>query len=480
MMFLRIAAAAAVLCVAGCDLAPQYDPPSFTTPSQYKTGAKLLSGMNAPEWWRAFRDRELDDLETRLESSNPDLASAVARYDRSRAFLAVAETGLYPTLDFQGSLSENRQSNNRPLRSKGQPNHYGSNQAFGVVSYEFDIWGRIRDRIAIARALSQADQDLLDQTRLVLRSELARDYVLLRGFDLDAQLLTRTLKLYRDALTLTRSRVEGHIAPPIDTERAIVQVANVEAQIAEVAQSRAKTENAIAALIGEPASGFKVAVRQAPLASPKLPRSAPSDLLERRPDIAASERGLYAASEAIGVARSAFFPRFSILLAGGTQDTHIRLTDLANSAWSVGPEVSMPIFDAGLRMAELDAAHADFRDAAGKYRSTVLAAFQEVEDSLAAMYWLARELRALSTSATAAGNASTMALSLYRDGAASFLDVVTAQDAALSAERAEISARTRVLEANVQLMLALGGGWRTQADPSRQASAMEISDGNGK
>ncbi|MDE2578097.1 MAG: efflux transporter outer membrane subunit [Hyphomicrobiales bacterium] len=468
-------AVAVSLTLGGCDLAPAYSPPALETPAHFKNASGLVHGQLGKNWWRAFRDAQLDRLEDDVDAANPDLAAALAAYDSARAFVGVAESGLFPQFEFQGAFSANKQSAHRPLRSSSQPNHYGANQMMGAVSYEIDLWGRVRNRIASAQATSQADAYLVEQTRLALHAELARDYIALRGLDAQAALLSRTIGVYRSALSLTKTLVHGQIAAPVDEQRALVQVANVEAQMADVAQRRAKFENAIAALTGRTASAFHIRPTRALPAEPRRPRSAPSELLLRRPDIAAQERLVYAANEDIGAAKAAFFPRLSIILSAGSQDTGFNLASLANSAWSVGPAVSMPIFDAGLRQAELEAARADYAGALARYKSAALAAFREVEDALASLRWLSSEVGHLSLASGAASKAESMSFALYRDGAASFLDVVTAQNAALEAQRADLSARTQLLLANVDLMLALGGGWTMPPpDPAQVVSTGAI------
>ncbi len=455
-------AASAALLIGGCDLAPNYAPPTIALASRFKEapapGDRELDSSGL--WWRNFNDRQLNELEAEVDVANPDLAAALAAYDRARAFAAAAQAGLYPEIDAASSLSYNRQSNNRPLRSANQPTYYGNNQLYGqVASYEVDFWGRVRDLIKQANAGAQAVADALAQARLELHAELASDYIRLRGLDAEAKLLSDTIANYQAALNLTQERLAAQIAPPIDVERAETQLETVKAQATDINVQRTALEDSIAALIGQSAASFSLSPAARPIAYPKRPRAVPSDVLLRRPDVAESERLAAAASEGIGVARAAFYPRFTLTLLGGTQDTGINLLTPGNSAYALGPNVSLPLFDAGLRQAELDAASAAYAEAAAHYRATILLAVKDVEDSLSALRWLAEEARQTIAAADAARKAAEMAMSLYRDGAASYLDVVTAQNAALDAERAVIALRTRQLDANVGLMLALGGGW---------------------
>ena len=455
--------------LAGCELAPDYAPPDVAAPAAFKTALPAQGALDEA-WWRTFGSAELDRLEARLDAQSPAVAAALARYRRAEAILDLSNSALYPSLGLSPSLSDNKQSDDRPLRSKGQPNYYGANQLLGQFSWEVDLWGRVRDSVAAAKAEVQANDDLLAAVRLSLHGGLARLYIALRGADAQAALLSRTIGLYRSALNLTQERLAGKISPPIDVERAKVQLANVEAAAADIARTRAVFENAIAALIGESASTFHVAPAAVLPKTPRPPRAAPSDLLRRRPDVAASERLLRAANEKIGIAKADFFPRLTLLLSGGTQDTGLDLTNLHNSLWSLGPSVSAPVFDGGQRQAALDAARADYEATAADYRTTVFAAFQEVEDARISILQLGRERAALAVSATAARRALDMSMSLYRDGAASSLDVVTAQSAALDAERAELVVGARLLQQYVALNLALGGGWSGQK-PAPEPSA---------
>jgi NodT family efflux transporter outer membrane factor (OMF) lipoprotein len=461
---LRAALCAGLVALAGCDLALPYALPRVAAPEKFKDSAPPGPRVALTEdWWQNFHDRELDRLEALIELDNPDYAAALARYQQAKAFLDLANSAFFPTVIGLPEVSYNKQSQTRPLRSLDQPTYYGANQLFGQLSWEIDLWGRIHDLVTAAKAGAQANDDLLAATRLSLHATLARTYIALRGADAQAALLARTIKLYKDALDLTQQRLKDNIAPPIDVERAKVQLANAKAAAADIAQGRAVLENALAVLGGQTASPVRIGASQHQVATPRLPRMAPASLLLRRPDVAAKERLLYATSEDIGAAKADFLPRFYIFMSGGTQSTSLDLLNFQNSLWSVGPGVTAPIFDGGQRQAQLDAARAQFSAAAADYKGSVLSAYQEVEDALASIKWLRIEGAALSQAATAAQRALDMSMSLYKDGAASSLDVVTSQSAALDAERADIAAQTRLLEQHVELMLALGGGWSGQA-----------------
>jgi NodT family efflux transporter outer membrane factor (OMF) lipoprotein len=459
-----LAAIASTLSFAGCDLAPVYAPPAAELPQKFKEASADLWQPSHPrdeephgEWWRAFNDRALNDLESQIEGSNQTLAAALAVYDQAQADVAKAEAALYPSLQNDEHFTTNKQSAHRPLRSAGQPNHYGDNQLAVEGSYEIDLWGRIRDAVAASRAQAEANQATLESVKLSLQAELARDYVSLRGLDRQMKLLQDTVAAYQQALTMTRERLAGKIAAPIDVARAEVQLNSAQAQLADIAGPRALYEHAIATLIGKPASSFSIPHSTRVLAIPRFPQGVPSTLLERRPDIAQAERQTAAANEIIGVAKGAFYPRFTLQLISGTQDTGINLLNLSNSFWSLGPTVYLPLFDGGLRAAELSAAEASYREQVAQYRGTVLRAIQEVEDNLAVLRSLKNEAHNSDAAATSARRAQDLAFSLYRDGALSFLDVVVAQTAALTASQNALSVETRRLQTSVALILALGG-----------------------
>ena len=461
--------ASTAFALGGCDFAPRYAPPQMFLPAKFKDASAEGAELPANEaWWRSFKDRTLDDLEAQVDFANPDLAAAVAANDAAFARAAQVEAGLLPQIDAIGQVTANRQSNNRPLRSANQPTYYGNNILGGQVSYEIDIWGRMRDLAKSANLTAQASANALAEARLELHAELARAYVDLRGLDAQAKLLSDTIGVYRAALDLTKERLQAQIASPVDVDRAQNQLSSAQAQASEVALQRAALEDAIAALVGKPAASFSLARSSTSLPLPKRPRAVPAEVLRRRPDVAEQERLTAAANQVVGAARANFFPKFTLIALGGTQDTGFRLFNPGNTFGTIGPSVDFPLFDAGLRQVELEVAKDQFTEAAEHYRSIVLLAVREVEDNLSALRWLAEEYSQTSTAAKAAQDAANLSMILYRDGAASFLDVVTAQTAALEAERLAIILHTRELETEIGLMLALGGGWTVAPPPPPQ------------
>lgn len=465
----------ATAALAGCSLAPDYKSPVMAMPVAYKevgpwAPAKPSDALSRRDWWKDFADPTLDGLEGQIDAANPDLAASVARYDQARAYTAQASASFLPSLDFEGSATQNRQSAKRPLRSPGQPNQYGDNSVGINVSYELDFWGRIRNTVAAGEATAQARSADVETTRLSLHAELANDYVALRGLDAELKLLTDTEAAYVKAQQLTQDRHDAKIASGIDVSRSESQLESARALESDVRGQRAQLDHAIASLIGNPASDFSLAPAVVDIPLPSVPTGLPSALLQRRPDIAAAERRAAAANATIGVAKAAFYPDITLSLMGGFQNTGGGLGLLAApySFWTLGPSLALPLFEGGKRHAAEAQAYAVLEEAAGNYRSTVLAAFQEVEDNLALLHHLGQETQDETQAVTAAEHTADLSLTLYHDGAASYLDVVVAQTDALEAERSLLDLKTRRLQADIRLVRAVGGGWSTADMPTAE------------
>lgn len=457
------AAAVMSLVLGACSMAPDYKPPVTTPPAQFKevagwTGAAPGDDAMRGDWWSAFDDPVLADLEQRAAAASPTLAAALARYDASRAAARVNEADLLPSAGISGDASRERRSASRPLTT-GSAARYNDYVVGGSIAYELDLWGRIRNQVKASKAEAQASKADLASAQLSLQASVADAYFRLRGLDAQAQLLDRSVDAFARAYDLTSKRRSGGIASGIDVNRARTVLGNARAQVATVANQRAATEHEIAALVGELASQFALPAAVGPLDPPKPPIATPSELLQRRPDIAAAERRVFAANARIGVARAAFFPSLTLGANGGWETTGGSLLTTPNTFWALGPLSSLlTVFDGGKRTAQVKISRAEYDEVAADYRGTVLTAFRQVEDSIAAIHNLSDASVAQKDAAEAAQRTSDIAMSRYRDGASGYLDVVTAQTDALDAQRAYISVQTQRMQASVELVRATGGG----------------------
>jgi multidrug efflux system outer membrane protein len=463
------ALAATMAALAGCSLAPPYARPSMTLPTAYKdvgpwTPASPADTAPRGDWWTVYGDATLDGLEQKVESDNPDLALALARYDEAQAYAAEARASMFPEVDLAGTATANRQSVNRPLRLATGSNYYADNLIGGAFSYEVDLWGRVRNLVAAGKAQAQASKADAASVLLSLQAQLADAYLSLRGLDAEDRLLVDTTKAYTIALNLTETLHSGGAVAGLDVSRAQAQLRIARAQEVDIVAQRALFEHEIAALVGKPASSFSISpVAQLPDA-PKVPVEAPSLILQRRPDIAAAERRAAAANAIIGVTRAAFYPSIILGATGGFQNTGTtNLLSLADSWWTVGPALAMTLFDGGRRKAAVRASRDQFDEASATYRSTVLLAFQQVEDNLALCNKLADEVNEQSDAVTAAERTEALAMIQYKMGAVTYLEVVIAQTTDLQAQFTELAIQTRRLQAGVDLVRALGGGWSEPA-----------------
>ena len=472
-----VAAATAAAILSGC-AAPAYKVPQVATalPEVYKeagpwTPAAPADAAPRGDWWTAFNDPHLNALEAQLEAGNPDLAQALARYDQSRALYAQARADLFPQIDANASVGREQESAGR-LGSLGQPLRGDNASVGGTISYELDLWGRVRNEVAAGKAEAVASREDVAATRLSLQAQLADSYLTLRSLDDQARVLDQAVDSFQKALDLTQLRHSGGAASGLDVGQAQTQLRSAEAARTDVVAQRALIEHAIATLVGTPATTFAIPVDASLPPLPPTPVSAPSVLLQRRPDVAAAERRAFAANRRIGVARSAFFPTVTLAASGGYQTSSWaqQLLSAPNAYWSLGPQLAMALFDGGRRRAGVRQADAVFDEASAAYKGVVLTAFQQVEDNLALLNRIAEETRQEQAALDAARHTLDISLSLYRQGAGTYLDVVSAQTAALNAERAVIQLQARRLQASVDLVRALGGGWDASAPVLRMAA----------
>jgi multidrug efflux system outer membrane protein len=424
--------------------------------------AHPADGEPRGRWWKAFGEPQLDALEQRLSQSNPDLQAAVARYAEARAIALRARSDVFPTLDASASAARGRTSGNAPLSAlRGGRPSAGNDFVSGLgLAWEIDLFGRLRNTAAAARAEAEGSAADLAAVELSLRAELATDYFSLRGADATTRLLEDAVKDYDRAYEITRRRHDEGIAAATDVDQADTLRQNARAQLAAVRLDRARLAHAIAVLIGEPPSGLSLPPGPLAGSPPPVDPGLPSTLLQRRPDVARAERAMAAANAEIGVARAAWFPVFSLSGAAGYEST-LASTWLAAPSrfWSVGPTGALRLLDVGARLAGTRQARAAYDEAAASYRKTTLVAYQEVEDSLAALHHVAEERAADEAAAASAERSAHHADERYAAGVADYLEVTSTHTAALQAERDALAARVAELDAAVSLVRATGGGW---------------------
>jgi outer membrane protein, multidrug efflux system len=452
--------------LAGCSFAPKYVPPSLTTPVAYTnmgpwTPASPADTRSRGDWWVIYSDPTLDHLEKEVDASNPTLAIALSRYDQAQQVVNEEAAAEYPQIGAFGHGTQNRQSAHRPLRVNG-PDYYEDDLLQGSFSYELDLWGSVRNAVAASKDEAQATKYDAASVQLSLEAMLADAYFNLRGLDAQEALLTKTVAAYSRALQLTQAQHSGGIVSGLDVGQAQTQYDTAQAQLTDVIADRALFQNEIASLIGVPAPLFSLPADSALPLPPAIPVAAPSVLLERRPDIAAAERRAAEANAQIGVAKAAFFPTVSIDASGGFESDGggVNLFNLSNSLWSLGPSLALTVFDGGRRRAAVKIAVDQFDQANEAYRSTALTAFQEVENELALCNDLAVEASQQDAAVAAADHTLDLSLYLYTEGAVTYLNVVTAQTADLDAQSAGLAIATRRLIGSVDLVRALGGGWK--------------------
>jgi multidrug efflux system outer membrane protein len=463
----RAVACVAVALLGGCSLAPKYRPPAAPDVSNFKEAGDWMPATPADtqprgSWWESFGDSKLDELEKQLTETNPELGAAVARFEEARAVALRARSDVYPAVGADGSARRAERSTNAPLSRilGGSPVTQNDFVAGINLSWEVDLFGRLRNTAAAAGAQAQASAADLAAVELSLQAELASDYVLLRGDDTTAQLLEDTIKVYDNAYTLTRNRYQEGISAAADVDQADTLRQNARAQLAAVRLERAQLEHAIAVLLGRVPSGLTLEPGSLAGAPPPFDAGLPSMLLQRRPDVGRAERTMAAANAQIGVARAAWFPVFSLSGSAGSESILSSSWFTAPSRfWSIGPSAAVALLDGGTRYAVNKQARAQYDEAAANYRKTTLTAYQEVEDNLASLHHLADQRKADEAAAAAAQSSAHHADQRYDAGVADYVEVTTTHTAALQAQRDTITVRVAQLNASVALVRATGGGW---------------------
>jgi len=414
------------------------------------------------KWWEIFNDPQLNTLEEELTTSNQNLKIAEARLRQARSMIRFNRASEFPTITTSPSILNERESANQPYFPAALANNGTGNFILPFdLSYEVDLWGRVRRTVSASRAETQATAADLQTANLSLHAELALDYFELRSTDMQKQLLDDTVTAYTNALQLTQNRFEGGAAPKSDVAQAQTQLDGTRVQDTDVTVARAQFEHAIATLIGKPPAEFTLPpAPQLKLHQPVIPTGLPASLLERRPDVAADERRVAEANDQIGIARAAFFPSLVLSATGGFQGTSItNWLNWPSRLWAVGPQMSQTIFDAGRRRAVSESAVANYDGTVATYRQTTLTAFQEVEDNLAALRILEMEAQQQQRATASAEESLQLFTNRYEGGVDNYLQVITAQTVALSNERNQIDITRRRMDASVLLVKAVGGGW---------------------
>jgi NodT family efflux transporter outer membrane factor (OMF) lipoprotein len=486
-MLTGIVALLLVLLLVGCTVGPKYVKPAVPTTRAYKEEvpdsfkesdqwqpARPGDQTSRGNWWEIFGDTELNKLEEQISGSNQNLKVAEARFRQARAAIRFNRAWQFPTISTAPSASYVKSSDFSPnFPSKIQQSSKGDFVLPFDLSYELDLWGRVRRSVAAAREEAQATAADYETAKLSLEAELALDYFELRSADAQKQLLDDTVKAYTDNLQLTRNRFKGGVAPKADVAQAQTQLDTTRVQDTDVTVQRAQFEHAIAILIGKPPAEFSLAAAPLNYQPPSTPIGLPSELLQRRPDIAGAERRVAEANQQIGIARAAYFP--TVTLGGtagfaGSQGSN--WFAWPSGFWAVGPALAQTLFDAGRRRATSESARANYDAAVATYRQTSLTAFQEVEDNVAALRILENETEQQQQAVGSSQESLQLFTNRYKGGVDTYLQVITAQTIELANERNAIDILRRRLDASVLLIKALGGGWNASNLPTFDAASV--------
>ena len=464
-----------IMFLAGCKVGPTYRTPPAPVSTNFKEPPPANWKEAQPQdtalrgnWWEMFGDAQLNALEEQVNVTNQNIAAAEAQFRAAQAAVRVAGAGLFPTVTIGANVTTTRtpptQTSTRLGFNVGTATFY---QLPIGVSYEADLWGSVRRNIEANVDTAQAVAAALENVRLSMHAELASDYFQLRGLDEEQRLFEISIKAFEQSLQLTMNRHRHGIASQLDVSQARTQLETTRAQAIDIGVARAQFEHAIAVLIGKPPAEFSIARENFTLQPPEVPVALPTELLERRPDIASAERQVAAANAQIGVAKAAFFPQLTFNLTSGLESLSLsNLLAWPSRFWTLGPSLAQTVFDAGRRRGITQQAEATYDSAAATYRQSVLSAFQEVEDNLAALRILEEEARQQEIAIQSAQRSTDLSLNRYRGGIATYLDVIVAQAALLDNQRTAVGIHTRRMEAAVLLIQALGGGWNKSELPS--------------
>jgi len=473
-LWLKVLLAVAVIQTSGCTVGPKYHRPAAAVPPAYKEVGNWKPAQPNDQnlggnWWTVFQDPQLDALELQVNVSNQNLKAAEAQYRQARAVVRYNRADYYPTVTAGPSATRTRVSARRPPPSSIFDGITYNDFSLPLdFSYQADVWGRVRRSVESSREQAQASAADLATVNLSMHADLAIDYFLARSLDSEEQLLNSTVTQYEQALELIETRFAGGIASDVEVQQAKTQLETTRAQAIDVAVARSQYEHAVAILVGKPPAEFSLAPLPLTAPPPNVPVSMPSELLERRPDIAAAERRVASANAQIGVAKSAYYPLINLGATGGFESSGITtLLNGPSGLWSLGFAAAETIFDGGRRRAASDQAVAAYDQSVANYRQTVLTGFQQVEDNVAALRILEREAETQDRAVEAAQKYLDLAITRYKGGVSSYLEVTTAQSASLSDQVTAVNLLGRRMVDSVLLIQALGGGWDRSALPDR-------------
>ena len=464
-------AAAAV--VTGCAVGPKYKPPSMTAPPAYKESANWKPAQPneqhlGGDWWEIFQDPQLNALEQKVNVSNQNLKAAVAQYQEARAALRYVRADYYPTVAMSPSATRQQYSTNRPPQGSFDGLTFNDFVLPVSFSYQANVWGRVSRNVETNREQAQASAADLAVVNLSLHATLAVDYFAARTLDTEQKLLEDTVAQYQQAFQLNEDLYKGGLGSDVAVEQAQTILQTTRAQLIDVGVARAQYEHAVAVLVGKAPADFTLPPLPLKTPPPPIPVGIPSELLERRPDISAAERRVAAANAQIGLAESAYYPLVNIVEAGGFESGSITtLLQGPGAMWSVGASVVQTLFDGGRRRAATDEVKASYDSTVAFYRQTVLTSFQQVEDNLAGLRILEQEAGVQTSAVEAAQRSLDLSNTRYVGGVTSYLEVITAQNAALSDELTAVNILGRRMASAVLLIEAIGGGWDRGSLPAR-------------
>ena len=450
----------------GCAKDVVYDKPVVESAAAFKELGSWVEVNSSQElikndWWRLFNDQTLDQLESKIDDSNPNLSAFLARLEQSRAYTLTLSSQSTPNVNAIAQATNNRQSDHRPLRGGSQPDVYGTNTLGLSIDYDLDLWGRIKGLVSSGKSLEKSSMSDLANARVGLQTELASNYFELRRFDAQVLLYQQTIQSYEKQLKLTNELHEQGVVSGLDVSRALAQIETIKGYLLIAESNRAKCEHAIAVLLGQSPSLFSIPFAQLDILKyPEIPVNVPSSLLERRPDIASAASKLASANAAIGVAKTAYFPNINLGLIAGFQNTgNLGLLTAPNLFWALGPSAVLNVFDGGKRDAQVKIAISKRDELASEYKSVVLRAFKEVEDSLSMVGSLNKQIVSAENTRSAVKHSNDLVMNRYFEGIVSSFEVVKANDDLLNANEVLLNIKINNLEARLALVHALGGGW---------------------